>query len=148
MAEFDIQDVMRYLPHRYPLLLIDRVLELVPGEHIVAMKNVTANEPYFPGHFPGQPVMPAVMILESMAQATAILCMRTLKQLPADGAIYYFVGIDGARFRTPVLPGDQLQLRIDILKHSRGIWKVKASASVAGKNVAAAELMGALREIE
>ena len=147
MAEFDIQDVMRYLPHRYPLLLIDRVLELVPGEHIVAMKNVTANEPYFPGHFPGQPVMPAVMILESMAQATAILCMRTLKQLPADGAIYYFVGIDGARFRKPVLPGDQLQLRIDILKHSRGIWKVNATASVDGKIVAAAELMGALREV-
>ena len=147
MAEFNIQDVMRYLPHRYPLLLIDRVLELVPGEYIVAMKNVTANEPYFPGHFPGQPVMPAVMILESMAQATAILCMRTLKQLPADGAIYYFVGIDGARFRKPVLPGDQLQIRIDILKHSRGIWKVKASASVDGKGVAAADLMGALREI-
>jgi len=91
--------------------------------------------------------MPAVMILEAMAQATAILCMRTLNQLPADGAIYYFVGIDGARFRKPVLPGDQLRLRIDILKHSRGIWKVKASGSVEGKNVAAAELMGALREI-
>ncbi len=147
MVEFNIQEVMRYLPHRYPLLLIDRVLELVPGEHIVAVKNVTANEPYFPGHFPGQPVMPAVMILEAMAQATAILCMRTLNQLPIDGAIYYFVGIDGARFRKPVLPGDQLQLRIDILKHSRGIWKVNASAGVAGKTVASAELMGALREI-
>ncbi len=147
MAEFDIQDVMRYLPHRYPLLLIDRVLEIVPGEHIVAVKNVTANEPYFPGHFPGQPVMPAVMILEAMAQATAILCMRTLNQLPADGAIYYFAGIDGARFRKPVLPGDQLHLRIDILKHSRGIWKVNASGSVEGKVVAGAEIMGALREI-
>jgi len=147
MAEFDIQDVMRYLPHRYPLLLIDRVLEIVPGEHIVAVKNVTANEPYFPGHFPGQPVMPAVMILEAMAQATAILCMRTLNQLPADGAIYYFAGIDGARFRKPVLPGDQLHLRIDILKHSRGIWKVNASGSVDGKVVAGAEIMGALREI-
>jgi 3-hydroxyacyl-[acyl-carrier-protein] dehydratase len=147
MAEFDIQDVMRYLPHRYPLLLIDRVLEIVPGEHIVAVKNVTANEPYFPGHFPGQPVMPAVMILEAMAQATAILCMRTLKQLPADGAIYYFAGIDGARFRKPVLPGDQLHIRIDILKHSRGIWKVNASGSVEGKVVAGAEIMGALREI-
>jgi 3-hydroxyacyl-[acyl-carrier-protein] dehydratase len=147
MAEFDIQDVMRYLPHRYPLLLIDRVLEIVPGEHIVAVKNVTANEPYFPGHFPGQPVMPAVMILEAMAQATAILCMRTLNQLPADGAIYYFAGIDGARFRKPVLPGDQLHIRIDILKHSRGIWKVNASGSVEGKVVAGAEIMGALREI-
>jgi len=147
MVEFNIQEVMRYLPHRYPLLLIDRVLELVPGGHIVAVKNVTANEPYFPGHFPGQPVMPAVMILEAMAQATAILCMRTLNQLPVDGAIYYFVGIDGARFRKPVLPGDQLHIRIDILKHSRGIWKVDASGSVDGKVVAAAELMGALREI-
>lgn len=92
--------------------------------------------------------MPAVMILEAMAQATAILCMRTLNQLPVDGAIYYFVGIDGARFRKPVLPGDQLHIRIDILKHSRGIWKVNASASVDGKLVAAAELMGALREIK
>ncbi len=147
MADFNIQEVMRYLPHRYPLLLIDRVLELEPGKHIVAVKNVTANEPYFPGHFPGQPVMPAVMILEAMAQATAILCMRTLNQLPVDGAIYYFVGIDGARFRKPVLPGDQLHLRIEILKHSRGIWKVNAFGSVDGKTVASAELMGALREI-
>jgi len=147
MADFDIQEVMRYLPHRYPLLLIDRVLELVPGEYIIAAKNVTANEPYFPGHFPGQPVMPAVMILEAMAQATAILCMRTLDQLPADGAIYYFAGIDGARFRKPVCPGDQLQMRIEILRHSRGIWKVNASGSVDGKVVAGAELMGALREM-
>ena len=147
MAEFDIQDVMRYLPHRYPLLLIDRVLELVPGEYIVAVKNVTANEPYFPGHFPGQPVMPAVMILEAMAQATAILCMRTLNQLPVDGAIYYFAGIDGARFRKPVLPGDQLHIRIDILKHSRGIWKVNAVGRVDDQIVAGAEIMGALREV-
>jgi len=147
MVDFDIQEVMRYLPHRYPLLLIDRVLELVPGEHIIAMKNITINEPYFPGHFPGQPVMPAVMILEAMAQATAILCMHTLDQLPADGAIYYFAGIDGARFRKPVRPGDQLHLRVEILKHSRGIWKVNAVGSVDGKNVANAEILGALREM-
>jgi 3-hydroxyacyl-[acyl-carrier-protein] dehydratase len=146
MADLDIGDILRYLPHRYPMLLVDRILECEPSQHLVALKNVTVNEPFFPGHFPGRPVMPAVMILEVMAQATGILALRTLDRLPTEESIYYFVGVDGARFRQPVMPGDQLIVRIDLLKHSRGIWKVKAQASVDGATVASADLMGALRE--
>jgi 3-hydroxyacyl-[acyl-carrier-protein] dehydratase len=146
MPEMTIQDVLKFLPHRYPMLLVDRVLEFVPGEHLVALKNVTANEPFFPGHFPGRPVMPAVMILEVMAQATGILALKTLDQPPGDDSIYYFVGVDGARFRQPVVPGDQLIVRIEIVRHSRGIWKVNATAQVDDKVVAEAQLMGALRD--
>jgi len=146
MAEMNIQEVLRFLPHRYPMLLVDRVLECVPGEYLVALKNVTANEPFFPGHFPGRPVMPAVMILEVMAQATGILALRTLDRPPGADAIYYFVGVDEARFRQPVVPGDQLVVRIDIVRHARGIWKVTATGSVEGRVVAEAQLMGALRD--
>lgn len=146
MADMNIQDVLRFLPHRYPMLLVDRVLECVPGSHLVALKNVTANEPFFAGHFPGRPVMPGVYILEVMAQATGILALRTLAEPPGENSIYYFVGVDGARFRQPVVPGDQLFVRIDIIRHSRGIWKVNASARVDDKVVAEAELMGALRD--
>ncbi len=146
MADMKMQDILRYLPHRYPMLLVDRVLECEPGSHLVALKNVTANEPFFPGHFPERPVMPAVMILEVMAQATGILALRTLGDLPGDHSIYYFVGVDDARFRQPVVPGDQLLVRIDIVRHSRGVWKVTAKATVDGKLVAEASLMGALRD--
>ena len=146
MAEMNIREILRYLPHRYPMLLVDRVLECVPGEHLVAIKNVTANEPYFMGHFPERPVMPAVMILEVMAQATGILALRTLDELPGESSIYYFVGVDSARFRQPVLPGDQLVVRIEIVRHSRGIWKVNATGRVDEKVVAEAQLMGALRD--
>ena len=145
MAELDIGDILRYLPHRYPMLLVDRVLECEPGRHLKALKNVTMNEPFFPGHFPGRPVMPAVMILEVMAQATGILALRTLGELPSDDSIYYFVGVDNARFRQPVLPGDQLMVSIELVKHSRGIWKVRAEGTVDDKLVASADLMGALR---
>lgn len=148
MADMNLQDILRYLPHRYPMLLVDRVLECEPGSHLLALKNVTANEPFFPGHFPGRPVMPAVMILEVMAQATGILALRTLDELPGESSIYYFVGVDKARFRQPVLPGDQLIVRIEIVRHSRGIWKVNATASVDDKVVAEAQLMGALRDQE
>lgn len=146
MADMKMQDILRYLPHRYPMLLVDRVLECEPGSHLVALKNVTANEPFFPGHFPERPVMPAVMILEVMAQATGILALRTLGDLPGEHSIYYFVGVDDARFRQPVVPGDQLLVRIDIVRHSRGVWKVTAKATVDGKLVAEASLMGALRD--
>jgi len=146
MADMSMQDILRYLPHRYPMLLVDRVLECEPGSHLVALKNVTANEPFFPGHFPERPVMPAVMILEVMAQATGILALRTLGHLPAERSIYYFVGVDDARFRQPVVPGDQLMVRIDIVRHSRGVWKVTAKGTVDGKLVAEASLMGALRD--
>jgi 3-hydroxyacyl-[acyl-carrier-protein] dehydratase len=146
MVDMNIQDVLRYLPHRYPMLLVDRVIECVPGKLLTALKNVTANEPFFQGHFPERPVMPAVMILEVMAQATGILALRTLDKLPGDNSIYYFVGVDGARFRQPVVPGDQLIVRVEIVRHSRGIWKVNATGSVDDKVVAEAELMGALRD--
>lgn len=146
MSELEIEDILRYLPHRYPMLLVDRVLECTPGASIKALKNVTMNEPFFPGHFPGRPVMPAVMILEVMAQVTGILALQTLDKLPTEESIYYFVGVDNARFRQPVRPGDQLIVDIHLIRHSRGIWKVRAQACVEGKVVASADLMGALRD--
>jgi len=148
MAEMDIKQVLRYLPHRYPFLLVDRVLEWSPGDHLVAVKNVTYNEHFFQGHFPAEPVMPAVLILEAMAQATSILALRTLDSLSASQSIYYFVGIDKARFRQPVGPGDQMIIDVRLQRSIRGIWKVASDAKVDGKVVASAELMGALREIE
>jgi 3-hydroxyacyl-[acyl-carrier-protein] dehydratase len=142
----DIQDILAYLPHRYPMLLIDRVLECTPDKRLVALKNVTFNEPFFAGHFPGRPVMPGVLILEVMAQATGILALRSLDELPSDESIYYFVGIDNARFRKPVLPGDQLIVTVELIRTSRGIWKVSATATVDDQTVASAVLMGALRD--
>lgn len=147
MAEIEIQEILKYLPHRYPLLLIDRVLECEPGKRLVALKNVTINEPFFPGHFPDRPVMPGVLILEVMAQATGIMALRSMDALPSEDSIYYFVGIDSARFRKPVLPGDQLIVTVELIRTSRGIWKVSANATVDGNVVATAELMGALRDV-
>ncbi len=148
MAEMDIGEIMKYLPHRYPMLLIDRVVEYHHGESLVALKNVSYNEPYFQGHFPNRPVMPAVIILEAMAQATGILVLRSMDKLPSKKSIYYFVGIDGARFRRPVVPGDQLRIEVNLLRSSRGIWKLRSEASVAGDVVASGDLMGAMREID
>ncbi|MCB1741559.1 MAG: 3-hydroxyacyl-ACP dehydratase FabZ [Gammaproteobacteria bacterium] len=145
MVSLDIQELFKFLPHRYPMLLLDKVLECEPGSHLVALKNVTINEPFFPGHFPQRPVMPAVFIMEAMAQATGILALQTLGQSPGEDWMYYFVGVDKARFRSPVLPGDQLILRVHLIKHSRGIWKVNCKGLVDDKEVAEAELMGALR---
>ena len=144
----DISEVLKHLPHRYPFLLIDRVLECRPGESLRALKNVTYNEPFFPGHFPNRPVMPAVLILEAMAQATGILALRTLGTLPSDRSIYYFVGVDNARFRRSVEPGDQLEISVELQRKMRGIWKVKSEGRVDGELCADAELMGALRELE
>ncbi|MCK5365614.1 MAG: 3-hydroxyacyl-ACP dehydratase FabZ [Gammaproteobacteria bacterium] len=148
MAEMDIGEILKYLPHRYPMLLIDRVVEFHHGESLVALKNVSYNEPYFQGHFPNRPVMPAVIILEAMAQATGILVLRSMDKLPGEKSIYYFVGIDGARFRRPVVPGDQLRIEVNLLRSSRGIWKLRSEASVAGDVVASGDLMGAMREID
>ena len=148
MAEMNIGEVLRYLPHRYPFLLIDRVLECTPGESLVALKNVTYNEQFFPGHFPNRPVMPAVLILEAMAQATGILALRTLDTFPTDDSIYYFVGVDGARFRRTVEPGDQLHVHVHLERTMRGVWKVRSEARVDDVLCADARLMGALREIE
>jgi len=148
MAEMDIGEILKYLPHRYPMLLIDRVVEMQLGESLVAIKNVSYNEPYFQGHFPNRPVMPAVIILEAMAQATGILVLRSMDKLPSEKSIYYFVGIDGARFRRPVEPGDQLRIEVKLIRSSRGIWKLRSDATVDGETVASGDLMGAMREIE
>lgn len=142
----NINEVMQYLPHRYPFLLIDRVLEMEMGKSITAIKNVSINEPFFPGHFPDSPVMPGVMILEAMAQAAALLSFKTENFAPSEVGIVYFAGIDGARFKKPVIPGDQLIIHIDIVRRVRGIWKYKARADVDGALVAEAELMATLRD--
>ena len=148
MVDMPIDEVLRHLPHRYPFLLVDRVLECIPGRSLVALKNVTINEPFFPGHFPRRPVMPAVLILEAMAQATGILALRSLNRLPSATEMYYFVGVDNARFRHPVEPGDQLVMEIDLVRTTRGVWKVTGRGKVEEKLVATADLLGALRDKE
>jgi 3-hydroxyacyl-[acyl-carrier-protein] dehydratase len=137
----DIQAVLAQLPHRYPFLLVDRVIECVPGKYIHAIKNVTANEPFFPGHFPGRPTMPGVMILEALAQAAGILAFKTAGVVPDDKSRFYFVGIDGARFRKPVVPGDQIALKATFERAMRGIWKFTTVALVDGQEVASATMM-------
>jgi 3-hydroxyacyl-[acyl-carrier-protein] dehydratase len=141
----DIHQILKYLPHRYPFLLVDRVLEVTPGERIVALKNVSMNEPFFPGHYPHHPVMPGVLIIEAMAQTAAILSFKTLGQLPDDNSVYYFVGIDNARFKKPVAPGDQLLIEAVLKLNKRGIWKFSAIARVDGEVVAEADLICAVR---
>jgi 3-hydroxyacyl-[acyl-carrier-protein] dehydratase len=137
----DINAILRGMPHRYPFLLVDRVLELVPGKSIRAIKNVTINEPFFPGHFPQRPVMPGVLILESLAQAAGILMFQSLQVVPTDDTRFFFVGIDGARFRKPVEPGDQLVLIAEFQRAMRGIWKFATVAEVDGREVCSAEMM-------
>lgn len=144
----DIYEVLKHLPHRYPFLLIDRVLECKEGESLTGIKNVSYNEPYFQGHFPHRPVMPGVLILEALAQATGILAFRTSNKRPDEGSLYYFVGIDEARFKQPVEPGDQLVLKVDVVKAKRGVWKFNGAASVDGQVVASAVLMCAERPVE
>ena len=137
----DINAVMQQLPHRYPFLLVDRVLECIPGKTIRALKNVTVNEPFFPGHFPHRPVMPGVMILEALAQAAGILAFKTAGIVPDAQTRFYFVGIDNARFRKPVEPGDQLILCAEFQRSMRGIWKFSTSAEVDGAVVCSADMM-------
>jgi len=146
MSVMDIEQVMQYLPHRYPFLLIDKVTELELGKSITAIKNVTINEPFFSGHFPGAPVMPGVLILEALAQAAGILSFKTKNYTPEQIGIIYFAGIDNARFKRPVKPGDQLVLKAEIVREMRGIWKYTGRAEVDGALVAEAELMATLRD--
>lgn len=146
-----IHQVMRYLPHRYPFLLVDRVTDLRPGEYLEAIKNVSINEPYFQGHFPIRPVMPGVLILEALAQATGLLAFKTQEARNENQdkrQLYLFVGIDEARFRRQVEPGDQLLLRVELLRVVRGIWRFKAEARVSSEVVASATLMCAGKEID
>ncbi len=143
----DIHQVLEYLPHRYPFLLIDRVISCESGHEIEALKNVTINEPFFVGHFPHHPVMPGVLIIEAMAQAAAILSFVTLNMKPDKDSVYYFVGIDKARFKKPVTAGDTLRLHVKLQRHIRGIWKFEAVARVEGVTVAEAEIMCAVRPV-
>jgi 3-hydroxyacyl-[acyl-carrier-protein] dehydratase len=144
----EITDIMRHLPHRYPFLLVDRVLELVIGERVVAIKNVSMNEPHFPGHFPHHPVMPGVLIIEALAQAAGLLAFRSADKEVTANSVIYFVGIDNARFKKPVVPGDQLRLEAKITKHIRGIWKFEARAFVDGQLACEADLMCTLRDLD
>ena len=141
----DIQEILDLLPHRYPFVLVDRVLALTPGKHIVALKNVTINEPFFTGHFPGRPVMPGVLIIEAMAQAAGLLSFKTPELKLAGGSIFLFAGIDHARFKRPVRPGDQLQLEAEILKIVRGVGKFRCRATVDGKLAAEGEILAVLK---
>lgn len=146
MNNLEIREILNYLPHRFPFLLIDRVLSCEPGKNIVAIKNVSINEPYFQGHFPGNPVMPGVMILESLAQAAAILSFLKLNRDSTHKLLYYFVGIERARFKQPVIPGDQLKLDVTMSRKVRGIGKFIGVATVADAIVSEAEFLCMLKE--
>ncbi len=141
MNTIDIHEIQKLLPHRYPLLLIDRVIELTPGEHLVGIKNITFNEPQFTGHFPQRVIMPGVLILESLAQATGLLAFKTANDLNSDEELYYLAGIDNARFKRPVEPGDQLRLDVKLVKQKRNLWKFFGEASVDGELVVSADIM-------
>ena len=143
----DIHEIIKRLPHRYPFLLVDRVVELEKGQRIRALKNVTINEPFFPGHFPNRPVMPGVLMLEALAQAAAVLSFETLGTLPDAKTLYLFAGIDNARFKRPVEPGDQLVMDVTVLRNKGGIYKFAAQASVDGEMAVEAELMCAMRRL-
>ncbi len=144
----DIHQILRKLPHRYPFLLVDRVLEVEKGKRIVALKNVTINEPFFGGHFPHRPVMPGVLMLEALAQAAALLAFETLGTTLDDNTVYYFVGIDGARFKRPVEPGDQLTLDVTLDRMRSGIFKFKARGLVGADVAVEADLMCTMRNIQ
>ena len=148
MSSMDISQIMQFLPHRYPFLLVDRVLACEPGKTIVALKNVTVNEHFFVGHFPHHPVMPGVLIIEALAQAAAILSFLTVNEKPDPDSLYFFVGIDNARFKKPVSPGDALHLHVTIDKHMRGVWRYNAQAKVDGELAAEAQLLCAKRAVQ
>jgi 3-hydroxyacyl-[acyl-carrier-protein] dehydratase len=148
VSSMDIREILEYLPHRYPMLLIDRVLSCEPGKKIVALKNVTINEPFFTGHFPHYPVMPGVLIVEALAQAAAILSFRTKNHKADDKTVYYFVGIDKARFKRPVGPGDTLMLEVELKRHARSMWMFNCAARVNDAVVTEAEIMCTFRSID
>ncbi|MEN9864805.1 MAG: hydroxymyristoyl-ACP dehydratase [Pseudomonadota bacterium] len=145
MKPLDIIQIKEYLPHRYPMLLVDRVLDYEIGKRITAIKNVTANEEFFNGHFPHKPVMPGVLMIEALAQTAAILSFLTMDVKPDENSVVFFIGIDGARFKRPVGPGDQLKMDVEILRITRGIWKYKAVGSVDGQLALEGELMCTIR---
>jgi len=143
----DVYEVLKHLPHRFPFLLVDRVTAFESGKSLTAIKNVTINEPFFPGHFPKHPVMPGVLILEALAQATALLSFMTTETLPDDNSVYYFAGIDNARFRKPVEPGDQLMLEVELVRQRRNLWWFKGRAMVDGEVAAEADMSAVKADI-
>ncbi|MBT0960169.1 3-hydroxyacyl-ACP dehydratase FabZ [Denitromonas iodatirespirans] len=145
MSTLDINEIVKYLPHRYPFLLVDRVLELEENKRVVAIKNVTVNEPFFPGHFPNHPVMPGVLIVEAMAQAAAVLSFKSMGIMPDENSLVLFAGIDNVRFKRPVTPGDQLVMEVEIVNSKRNIYKYHGVARVDGQVAAEADLMCALK---
>ena len=147
-TSMDIHEILDHLPHRYPFVMIDRVISMELGKEITVLKNVSINEPFFPGHFPHHPVMPGVLIVEAMAQATAILSFKTMGKKPTDDSVYYFAGIDSARFKKPVSPGDQIILNVKIDRILKGIWKYSGVATVDGVVVAEASMMCILKSID
>jgi 3-hydroxyacyl-[acyl-carrier-protein] dehydratase len=147
LTSLDIHQILKRLPHRYPFLLVDRVLEFEVHKRVKALKNVTMNEPFFVGHFPHRPVMPGVLTLEALAQAAAILAFESAGASVEPNSVVYFVGIDGARFKRPVEPGDQLILDVTIDRHKAGIWKFKTRASVGDELAVEADLMCTLRKV-
>jgi 3-hydroxyacyl-[acyl-carrier-protein] dehydratase len=143
----EIKEIMTILPHAYPFLLVDRIIEIEPGKRIVGIKNVTYNEPFFPGHFPGRPIMPGVLIVEAMAQTSGVLVFNSLPEEERNRLVY-FLGMDNVKFRKPVIPGDQLRLESEITKHRQSIWGFKGKALVDGKLVAEAEFMAMLGDVK
>ncbi len=141
MSEMYIEEIRKFLPHRYPFLLVDRVTECTPGESITAIKNVSVNEPHFTGHFPQQAIMPGVLIIEALAQTTGLLGFRTMSEEPSDDVLYMLVGVDGVRFKRQVVPGDQLTLKAKIERRSKVIWKFSCEATVDGELCTAANLL-------
>ena len=146
-AAIDINGILTLLPHRHPFLMVDRVIEYVSGESLTALQNVSYNEPYFTGHFPIRPVMPGVLILEALAQATGILAFICTESKPEDDTLYYFVGVDNARFRRPVEPGDQLILDVSVTRNMRNVWRFDSEARVDGQVVATARIMCAAKPV-
>tara|TARA_Y100001970_G_scaffold290274_1_gene423464 strand:- start:121355 stop:121801 length:447 start_codon:yes stop_codon:yes gene_type:complete len=144
-VKIDIEEIQEFLPHRYPMLLVDRVVEIELGSYIKGIKNITTNEPHLMGHFPGKQVMPGVLILEAMAQLSGILGFKTMNKKPEDGSIYYFVGADNLRFKRPAIPGDQLILESKVLTDKKGIWKFDCKATVEGDFVSSATILCADR---
>jgi 3-hydroxyacyl-[acyl-carrier-protein] dehydratase len=145
MSIIDINEIKKYIPHRYPFLLVDRIIELEVGKRVVGLKNVTVNEPFFPGHFPHSPVMPGVLIIEALAQAAAVLAFKTEGTVPDENSMVYFASVDNVRFKRPVVPGDQLILEAEIVRTIRNIWKFKAIARVEGEVATEAEFMCAIK---
>ena len=146
MSEMYVEEIRKFLPHRYPFLLIDRVTECVPGESLTALKNISVNEPQFTGHFPDVPLMPGVLIIEALAQATGLLGFRTMSEEPSDDLLYMLVGVDNVRFKRQVVPGDQMVLKAKLIRRSKVIWKFECEATVDGELVTKADLLCAAKE--